>query len=464
MSNTNNGSASDNSRRHERIDDRKKQNRVNPYIIQDPNKNSICANSKYATLYKLTLALIFDGEVIEIPTSDVVSVMIGHNFDTMVHPILRFRLYSDISLMQRISEKPDQIFVRANLDGGIYRTSEDHEDKSSTLIRPTEPITLSMKVYINHKNIATSSMDQWKDGVKRSGALNEEIKVPITLLCFDEKLIHSMKQWLPSVYKKTSLMTVVKDMLNRDWIHKYHIDPFENANKYDQVIIPESDILQSLAFMDKEYGFYKKGSQLYCDFNKVYLCNTEVNNLTFPDTPSPLTIHVGSAESDSDSQGMMPVGVNRDRREDFIMSTLAPSVSITTGTDIQRVMGTQKIRDVNLQDMSEHITEMDELFEHSTLEEFTLKLPSILHKKRNPFLTTIMTTRNMEQMNRVDVSGNGFDIAKMKVNTRYKLAFESPIRGHDLDRLFRSTFVCHILNPLDGEKFIAQTTMNLCSN
>ena len=65
----------------------------------------------------------------------------------MTYPIIRVRLYSDISLIQKISEHVDKLHLRGNLDGGIYKMNSD--DKSPTLVSPIKNIPLHIRLLLS---------------------------------------------------------------------------------------------------------------------------------------------------------------------------------------------------------------------------------------------------------------------------------------------------------------------------
>ena len=55
-------------------------------------------SDKYSVLYKIRLNFIVNNEVLEMSSSDIVSIAYICNYDTMTHPIIRARLYTDLSI------------------------------------------------------------------------------------------------------------------------------------------------------------------------------------------------------------------------------------------------------------------------------------------------------------------------------------------------------------------------------
>lgn len=432
------------------------------------------SSNKFSTLYKISVILQTkgpNGSSFSISPSDIVSIAMIHNYDNATFPIIRLRLYTDLITMERLTEYPDQIYASVQLLGNIYKMN-DAENKSPTLVSGATNLSFSLKGYIENKNTPTSLMDQYDHGIKKSSDLNTTRKVPIELYCYDADLIHYMRRKAPSIFKRMSLTTVIETMFRNQGIVNFTMEPIKNQEKYDQVLIPNLDINETLSFFDNKYGLYPKGAQVYGDIDKMYICSSDVDNGVLP-----YPIHVESYKSSSDMGGMRKVGKGM-----FQMNTKAENVSVISETDIERVLNSENITAVNISNMNVDAVSMVKLYPN-TEKDLTARVksitplrkyikilsdkistPDILHKTKNTYVSETFNARVSERITKVDVSGVGFDIGKMKINSRYNLIFDSPIRGMSINQFYRATTVTHVLSNLDSDLFIAQTTMNLCSN
>lgn len=409
----------------------------------------------YVTMYTPSLNLLVNNETINLSNSEIVSISFIHNYDTASYPIIRLRIYADLTKIQQICENPDSILVRGCLNGGIYKMNQNTENES-TLVKAVKSINISLKAYIEMKNIPSSTYDQYEDGKKKESDLNVNIKSPLELYCYNEQLVHYMKKRANSIYKDTSIGTVLHDILQQANVYNAEIDPITNPKKYNQVLIPNMNIIQSISFIDYYYGLYKKGGMMYGDLDKLYIANTDVYNGT-----TPIPIYVESYKNNNDSSGMTRIN------NDYQFYIMAPNVSIRSESDIERVLHGPKLASINLMDMNDiDIVELTNLFEEIkslSLSE-NIEIPNLLHKTQNKYIGTSYVARLDERITKVDVSGTGFDIMRITPKTRFNLIFASPIRGIKIDKQYRATFVCHVLSSTDSGKFIAQTTMNLCTN
>ncbi len=412
-------------------------------------------NDKFSALYKINIRLYSNNHniSINIPKSDIVSISIINNYDTMTFPIVRFRLYSDISVIQSISEYPNDFYICGNFDGGIYRMNDD--EKSPIMIKPIKSQSFQLKMYIENKNIPSSKMDNYIDGEKKDDFLNNDIKVPIEVYGYNEKLIHLMKQKVQSIYKDMSLLSVIEDIFHRNNITSYQIDPLFNQNKYNQILIPDLNISQALSFFESRYGLYKKGGCIFGDIDKIYICDTNVNN-----NIKPLPIYVDSPKNTNDMSGMKRTNT------DYFMETTAKGVSIISETDIEKTLNSPNLTSINVNDLTVKSNLMQNLYaeEAGDVDKMMISTPNILHKTLNQCVNDMYIARIDEKITKVDVSGVGFDVWKLKINTRYNLIFESAMRGVKMNQCYRARYMCHTFTNLDSDLFIAQTTMNLCSN
>lgn len=409
----------------------------------------------YVTMYKTAgLNVSLGDDMITIPVSDIVSVTFIHNYDTATYPVIRFRIYSDLDKIQTICEHPDTLNVSCVLQGGIYKMNNDDE-KNPVLLQGTDAVNITGSGYIENKNIVSSSYDKYEQGESKTSNLNDNIKSPLEIFCYPKDTIHNMRKRVSSIHKESSIGTVTENIFREVNIHNTKIDPIVNPLKYDQVLLPNMSAIQAISYLDAHYGLYTKGGLLYADNETLYLSNTSVNNGT-----TPIPLYVESYKNTSDMTGMQRVG------DAYRLSTLSPNVSITTDTDIETTLHGPRLAAINLMDMNDvEIVELTNLFEDidkSTT--YNLEVPNLLHKTKNKFVASSYVARLDEHITKVDVSGSGFDITLFKPTSRFNLLFASTLRGVKMNKLYRPTFVNHVLSNTDSGLLVPQTTMHLCTN
>ena len=413
---------------------------------------------------------------INITKDDIISVAIINNFDGALYPIIRIRLYADLSIMEQITQAPDDLYVTMDILGNVYDTASDKETNTKMICSAT-PINIVGKVYLENKNIATSTADDYENGLKKSSDLNSNRKVPITLFCYDHEMVHFMIQKVNSVFKDMDLTSIIQSIFRKQGAVSIKIDPIINQVKYDQVLFPNLNITEALSFIEAKYGLFPKGAVIYGETfsgdGSLYIHNSDVNY--FRNNINPVAIHVQSYKDASDMGGLRWSLGSRH------FNVKAENVSITTISDIERVLNAEQINSINVNTLEIGTTKMTKLYDEANKEiSFRLSTnndesyfnllrqkiitPDILHKSKNKYISDLYNARITERITRVDVSGTGFDAFQMGVNARYNLIFDTAIRGMNVNQFYRATRVIHTLTNTGGGLFDVNTTATLCSN
>ena len=413
----------------------------------------------YSVFYKMNLRFVLNGtDTISISNGDIVSLSFMSQFDTKIYPMIRLRLYSDITLLQKITKYPDTLEIRGSLDGGVYKIQDN---ESPVLIQPTQSVPLTYKVYFEFKNTPTSDMDMYENGLKRNSDLNTNNKVPLEFYCYNYNLIHGMRDQPQQIWKNMNIPTIISSMLSHCNITDYVFDIPLNQKRYNQVLIPNLSMLETLSFFDVTYGLYPKGGGVFGNIDKLYITNLASNNGT-----TPIPIYVKSYKNNSNMSGMVKMN------NTYHMQTEYACVSVVSESDIEKVLTSETIVASNVNSLSINKEDLPSL-KDAMKQNNGLITPSfvntispsiILHKTPNDYVASYIAARINEKITRVDVSGSGFDITKFNPSTRYNLIFESPIRGMNMVDAYRATYVCHTITPTSQDLFTTATTFSLCKN
>ena len=414
---------------------------------------SIMSNeTQYSVLYRVSLIANVNGSTYTIPTSDIISISMLHNYDALTFPICRFKLESDISLIRNILEYPDNIELVCSLDANVYEM--DTNNNKLNVVNGAKNISLTLKGYAENKNIPTSTMDQYDEGVLKTGDLNVNRKVPYELYGYNQSFIYGLKRLSEAVYHNITVQDVITDALSRQSIHNTKIQCIEQQTKFDQIIIPNLDIIQMIAYFDSYYGLYNTGGQLYGDLDNVLYLTSSDTAMT---NNNVVGIRIEDYKSNSDMGGLRKYGSG------YMPHVLYSNVSILTETDIERVLNSDSLNAVNVNTDEVLNASLKKIYTNSVLTGKD-QTPNILHKHVNPFVATMNAARVLEKTTQVDLSCTGMDIGTLHVDTRINLMFDTAIRGTNMSGMYRMSYANHVLQLLDGELFTSTSTFRLCKN
>jgi hypothetical protein len=411
------------------------------------------ANNQYSVLYDVSLVLNIKGKTLTIPTENIISISILNHYDTATFPICRFRLECDLSTIQSILDYPDEIEIRCNLDANVYQMTDN--DNKLNVVDGAKNIYLSLKGYVENKNIPTNVMDQYDNGIPRTDDLNVNKKVPFEIYGYHSDFIYGLKRSSEAVYHNITLQDVMEDMLRRQNIHQTSIQIVENQQRFDQILIPNLNIIQTIAYFDQYYGLYQTGGFIYGDIdNKLYIGTTS----TAVNTGNMFGIRVEDYRSDSDMGGLKKYGDGS-----YTQCVMSMNVSVLTESDIERILNADTINAVNVNTEDIQSASLKELYTNASPNGKEPN-PNIIHKHINPFVASTSAARVKERITQVDLSCNGCDIGNLHADTRINLIFDTAIRGRNMSGLYRMGYANHFITQLDGSLFTSTSTFRLHKN
>ena len=410
-------------------------------------------NEQYSVLYKVSVNVSVNNQTYNIPTSSIISIAMIHQYDTLSFPIIRIKLETDLSILQNLLEYPDDITILGSLQANMYRIDHTDENIQINVVNGATNIPFTLKAYIENKNMPTSKMDQYDNGIQRDDSLNVNQKIRYEIYGYNQELIYKLKRLVPSVYHNISIQGVMEDMLQRQGIYHYNITTIDQQTKFDQVLIPNMDIIQAFSYFDHYYGLYTTGGQIYGDINQLFITSSSTN----VHNGSVIGIQVETYKSNSDMGGYQKQG------SDYMMHVLAGNVSILTESDIERILQADAINAVNVNTDDVQYSSLQSIYTNSTLsgKEGT---PNILHKHTNPYVASTQAARIKEKTTQIDLSCTGIDIGNININSRINLIYNTAIRGRDVSGMYRISYANHVLQLLDGELFCSTSTFKLCKN
>ena len=348
------------------------------------------------------MVLVVNQSIYQMKSSEIVSITFINDYGTKTFPIVRILLSADISVMEMIAEYPNDIYIELNLFGNMYKMNS--ENKTPECVDYASNMRCMLKGYIENKNTPTSTIDQYLNGIKKDTGLNVNVKVPIELYGYDADMVYYLKRQCQSIYKNMTIESVVKDILSRGSINQYTMDPFQQQNLFDQILMPNLNIMQGLSFLNSYYGMHELGTQVYYDTdNTLYITDTSTRQIH--DLRNTKALYILGYQNTADVGGYFNM-----TNTGYAMITKAANVSIVSETDLERHTRSKELTDVNVSDSTINEYSLDLLYNNDVGDLGNSPVPTIMHKTNSPFISSTMSANIQEKTTRVVISGAGFDM------------------------------------------------------
>ena len=408
---------------------------------------------KYTSLYEFTIS-IYNGieDTIILSNDDVVSISIINDYDYAFFPIIRLRLYIDLPKLAYINEDPNNLLIGFSCNGSINKINESEDGVTYTKIRSfsMENYSSGLYGYVETKNNPYSKYDNYQMGEKRDDSLNTNNKVPLTIYCYDKNLIRATKQRVNSIYTNTSLYAVITDMFSQCGINEYYIEPFDNNEIYNQILIPNMSLIDAISYLDTYYGLYKDGSSLYSTtFGHISLSRPIKEIKMMISSP----VRVSSYKAGNSFSGIS------DPFNSITYQTPDTSVVIKSQTDLEQTINAQIFASMNVSDFESVSTYLDKIFKDSDMT--NIEVPYIIHKSKNQFIPSMYKARVNERNTRIDLSLNGYVLSDLEPYL-LSFVFDNPIRGTDINTSYRPMYTTHTFTNIGSGLFDIQSTFQLC--
>lgn len=409
--------------------------------------------NKFTSLYEFTISISNGKESPMVLTNDdIVSISFINDFDNALFPIIRLRLYIDIDKLSYINEDPNNLSLSFSMFGSIYKINQNENETTYDRYKPlNESITDDSSLlygYVETKNNPYSKYDNYQMGEKRDNSLNTNVKVPLTIYCYDKEIIRGLKRRVNSIYRNTTIFEIISGMFRQCDVH-YEIHGIDNNERFDQVLIPNLSLLDAIGYLDTYYGIYKSGSTLYS--NKIGTMNLMDTDIDFASNVD--TVIVSSYKAGDSFSGICDP-------DNLILQTPDTSVVVKSQTDLEQAVNARIFGSINVNDFISNSETLNETFKDSDMSYITT--PDILHKTKNQFIPSMYKARVNERNTRIDLSLSGYPMRTFGSSGRFLFTFENSIRGIEIGRKYRPMYSTHTFTNIGSGLFDIQSTFQLC--
>lgn len=234
----------------------------------------------YLAKYQVSnLVFILGTEKIEMFHNNIISIEYLNNYEVNLRAILKVKLRIDIRKKLWILKNKRDIVCKFELS--MIGMDPDVE----TFVTVPEIVwNQEFKIYFNdeEENIDVSVLEQ-RLSINEGNNFNAndiddesyfESQNTLDVFLFNQNNLNSSKNICNEVFTKNTLQQCVGRLLTASKHTNVLMSKFENGEIYEELLVPANPAYKALAYLDQNYGFYKKGALIYYDIDVVYILNT----------------------------------------------------------------------------------------------------------------------------------------------------------------------------------------------
>lgn len=388
--------------------------------MADENKTELTYLSKYQAN---SLIFTLDDEKIEMDPSNILSIELLQDYDMNYQIITKVQLRMDVRKLLWILENKRDITCKF-----VLSVVAVDNDSNSLVSNPQYVINDDFNIYFTdeYENI---DIDMFKQrlAVNSRTSVNDindenyfESQNIIDIYLYNKKLIESSSMIYNEIMTEDILQNFVARMLTKTKHEKVLMSKFENNDVYKEIVVPPMAVYRALGYLDTLYGFHKKGTQIFYDYDILYILNTIGECTAKRDKEwTQTTILATSLENSAAGNGMKVI------EGDEIYYLQVPIENV----------GTQKFSNTNNEIMGSEIHEIlidDININYIEADQDYVERRNVYKLQRYKDLNKFAAERLKARMEEADLSlyitGDNYDIRALRPNHEYNVIFDDETR------------------------------------
>lgn len=383
-------------------------------------KNEITYLCKYQAN---DLVFMYEDTELSMDPSNIMGIEISHNYDQHYQVIIKVQLRMDVRKLLWILEHKEDITCKFSLSAICV-----DNDNDNIISNPEYVFNEEFNIYFTDEYESTD-IDMFKSRLAKNSntspnAIDDEnyfeTQNIIDIYLYNKKLIECSSKIYNEVMYENTIQNFVGRLLTKTKHEKVLMSKFENDEVYKEILIPPMPAYRALGYLDTLYGFYKKGTQIFYDYDVLYILNT-----------------IGECTAKRDKEWKQTTFLVTDVNS----STVGNGMKIIEGDEVYYIsvpvdnVGTQKYSNINNEVVGNEINEVlidDTETETSTADASYINREKVINLPRFKELSKYEPDRLKARLEEGDlsfyISGDNFDIRAFRPNHEFNLSFDDETR------------------------------------
>lgn len=260
--------------------------------------NSSIQNYRYR--YNVTkFQMIFPGEEAEpkeIIGNAIKMITATWLYDECIHPTLEMNVMLPPKLYNKIIDNKDKVKA-------VLRIQRTAYDETNSPVVTKDWINGEFGFILDNEVKYTEEQAHDEKSKQAPGEYNEaDYNTPFNLSLWKQNDLDAMRKVVNTIVNNADVGTAMRTVFGEANFNKIVMSPLDNNAKYDQIIIMPTNLMNIPDYFEKAYGTYYTGTQMFCDFDRLYILSKNGICDAFEDGEYKRTIFVIKGSQDPDSK------------------------------------------------------------------------------------------------------------------------------------------------------------------
>lgn len=386
--------------------------------------------------------LLPDSSIINLDTIRVSDMELTRDYDNYFFPIFKFTIALSIDDYYTIIENKTDIKMRVRIQ---YRNS--NKDYSKLLFNEI------FSVYIdnNTPDLNKELRQRTNDVVSKSTNGNlTDFGSSLELYLFREDYLNYNNTIINKIIKQGSMLDVITYLFYSSGIRKnVLLENFDNKNIYNEVLLPPMKLIQSLAYLENQFGFYNTYSTFFFDINYIYLMSKKSGcNVWKKGDIKTVVFHIFSGATEYNFVN----GSYYENNQYHINITKDSFIIESNSVSRNAIEGTNRLMINSIDGSVDDITQ-------SSIQRGKGNYKVIVNKYDNKFLANAEKNDN-EDSNILSIQLVDYDILNITPNKEYKVVFDDSALSKQYGGIYRLTSNISIFAK-EGTEYTLKSSLEL---
>lgn len=386
--------------------------------------------------------LLPDSSIINLDTIRVSDMELTRDYDNYFFPIFKFTIALSIDDYYTIIENKTDIKMRVRIQ---YRNS--NKDYSKLLFNEI------FSVYIdnNTPDLNKELRQRTNDVVSKSTNGNlTDFGSSLELYLFREDYLNYNNTIINKIIKQGSMLDVITYLFYNSGIRKnVLLENFDNKNIYNEILLPPMKLIQSLAYLENQFGFYNTYSTFFFDINYIYLMSKKSGcNVWKKGDIKTVVFHIFSGATEYNFVN----GSYYENNQYHINITKDSFIIESNSVSRNAIEGTNRLMINSIDGTVDDITQ-------SSIQRGKGNYKVIVNKYDNKFLANAEKNDN-EDSNILSIQLVDYDILNITPNKEYKVVFDDSALSKQYGGIYRLTSNISIFAK-EGTEYTLKSSLEL---
>lgn len=194
-------------------------------------------------------------------------IKIEKDFEVNFFPLFSFTLALSIDEYYMILENKTNIQMKLRFE---YSKFDNNETELFTKLIFND--IFSFFIDENTPNFDKEIYNKQKEVENRGENGNlRDFSNSIELYLFKENDLNNSKKIINKVITRGTMLDSITYLLSSAGFRKVMLEPLDNNRIYNEILLPPTDVIKNLSYLENQYGFYNAYSTLFMDFDIAYL-------------------------------------------------------------------------------------------------------------------------------------------------------------------------------------------------